>query len=194
MAQRQRNGLIIRGSQVRILLGPPHLPRRSARCSKQGHFGETITLRRQVRSPFLLTAIAIGLFAAALWYARSSSARESLAQAKAFSRVGCGPAYGFFGQHRSGAWVTVSGKISGILGDSYGRFRHQRFTLGCSNGLTILIVNDISVGQRAPVAARGRVTVRGQYVWDSQGGLVHFTHHADNGPGGWILYANHVYQ
>ncbi len=26
MAQRQRNGLIIRGSQVRILLGPPDFP------------------------------------------------------------------------------------------------------------------------------------------------------------------------
>jgi hypothetical protein len=47
-----------------------------------------------------------------------------------------------------------------------------------------------------PIIVNRRITVRGQYIWDSQGGLVHFTHRATGGGGssGWILFAGHIYQ
>lgn len=151
-------------------------------------------MRRQVRSPFLLTAIAIGLFLAAVWYARVSPGRESLTAAKAFAQTGCGSAASMFRKHRSGAWLTISGNVIRLLGDSNGRFKHQRFILGCSDGLTLLIVNDVSIGQRVPLVRSHKLAVRGQYEWDRQGGLVHFTHHADNGAAGWILYGGQVYQ
>jgi hypothetical protein len=141
------------------------------------------------------SAIAIALFIAAIWYVRSSSTGETVSDAKRFAGVGCAVASDLFRRHESGEWVTLSGVIQERLGDTYGRFQHQRFILGCANGTHILVVNDVSIGQRVPLVLHGRVTVRGQYVWDSQGGVVHFTHHADDGgKSGWILLGSHVYQ
>jgi hypothetical protein len=152
-------------------------------------------VRRHVRSPFLLVAIAICLFVAAIWYARSSHSQESVAGARQFAHVGCVSAATLFHQHRSGRWLTLSGTVGRTLSDAYGRLHHQRFILRCQDGMTILIVNDVSLGQRVPVVPRARIAVHGQYEWDSQGGLVHFTHHENGaGPGGWILFGSRVYQ
>jgi hypothetical protein len=141
------------------------------------------------------SAIAIALLVAAIWYVRTSSMGETVTDAKRFSDVGCGVVSDLFRRHRSGEWVTVSGVVQSLLGDTYGHFQHQRFILGCANGAHILVVNDVSIGQRVPLAVHGRVTVRGQYEWDSEGGLVHFTHRANGGGNnGWILYGSRIYQ
>ncbi len=61
--------------------------------------------------------------------------------------------------------------------------------------MTILVVNDVTVGQRVPIANHAQVAVRGQYVWDRQGGMVHFTHYGNGAePGGWILYGFRLFQ
>jgi len=152
-------------------------------------------VRRHVRSPFFVVALALGLFAAAVWFARTSTPRESYANARQYARVGCAAADDAFHRRRSGQWLTVSGTVKHGLSDAYGRYQHQRFILQCLNGMTILIVNDVGVGRRVPIANHAQVAVRGQYVWDRQGGLVHFTHHGNGGePGGWILYGFRLFQ
>ena len=46
----------------------------------------------------------------------------------------------------------------------------------------------MTIGQRAPVVEAKNVLVHGEYVWNDQGGLIHFTHHdpARTHEGGWI--------
>jgi len=53
---------------------------------------------------------------------------------------------------------------------------------------TVLIDNNVDIGRRAAVAVGDAVTVHGEYVWNEQGGLIHFTHHdpAHTHEGGWI--------
>ena len=99
-----------------------------------------------------------------------------------------------FRQHSDSIWLTMAGKVRRILPDEYGQFQHQRFIVSCASGQTVLIVNDVSVGQRVPVQSGDTVAVRGQYVWNAEGGLIHFTHHSGGGgQGGWILFRNRLY-
>lgn len=117
---------------------------------------------------------------------RSVAAREAA--------VGCRAVHQDYVKHMSSVWVTLSAPVERTLPDSVGRYRHQRFIVSCADGQTVLIVNDVSIGQRVPVTVGGKVGVKGQYIWDSQGGLVHFTHHDDSGgPGGWILWQGRVF-
>jgi Protein of unknown function (DUF3465) len=118
----------------------------------------------------------------------------SLRDAQHSAGVGCSQVTAPFDRHESDVWLSISGKVSRILPDELGQFRHQRFTVSCPSGQTVLIVNDVSIGQRVPVHGGASVIVRGQYIWDPQGGLLHFTHHAQGGgQSGWIEFQNTVY-
>jgi hypothetical protein len=52
----------------------------------------------------------------------------------------------------------------------------------------VLVTNNIDVGKRVPLAVGDDVVVHGEYVWNDEGGLIHFTHHdADRShEDGWI--------
>ncbi len=127
-------------------------------------------------------------------YLRSRPSAPSAGTAAGQSAVGCGAVERDYAQHRSGVWVTLDAAVERLLPDEYGRLRHQRFIVRCADGQTILIVNDVSIGTRAPVSIGGMVGVRGQYVWNRLGGLIHFTHHNDSGgQGGWVLWRGRVY-
>lgn len=107
---------------------------------------------------------------------------------------GCRAVHTDYTLHRSRVWVTLAAVVTRLLSDSHGQYVHQRFIVRCPAGQTVLIVNDVSIGQRAPVSLGGTVQVKGQYIWDSQGGLVHFTHHDyAGGEGGWIIWRGHTY-
>jgi hypothetical protein len=55
---------------------------------------------------------------------------------------------------------------------------HQRFVIRLTgSSQTVLVENNVSIGKRAPAAVGDVVTVHGEYVWNDQGGLIHFTHH-----------------
>jgi hypothetical protein len=95
-----------------------------------------------------------------------------------------------FADHRSNTEVTADGQVTRLLSDEHGPDgTHQRFIVQLS-GLTqtVLIDNNIDIGRRAAVVAGDAVTVHGEYVWNDQGGLIHFTHHdpAHTHEGGWI--------
>lgn len=95
-----------------------------------------------------------------------------------------------YAQHRSHVEVTATGSVTRVLGDEAGPSgAHQRFIVRLDGAAqTVLIDNNVTIGKRAPVAVGDPVTVHGEYVWNEQGGLVHFTHHdpEHTHDGGWI--------
>jgi hypothetical protein len=84
-----------------------------------------------------------------------------------------------FADHRSGIEVTADGTVTRLLADDPGPSgTHQRFIMQVKGSAqTLLIENNIDVGKRVPVATGDSVVVHGEYIWNDQGGLIHFTHH-----------------
>ena len=95
-----------------------------------------------------------------------------------------------YAEHRSTVEVTAEGVVTSVLADATGPSgRHQRFIIRLAGATqTVLIENNLDVGQRVPLAPNDSVTVHGEYIWNDQGGLIHYTHHdpAPGHEGGWI--------
>ena len=95
-----------------------------------------------------------------------------------------------FAEHRSGIEVTADASVTRLLSDdSVPSGTHQRFIVRVNgSSQTLLIDNNVDIGKRVPVAVGDSVTVHGEYVWNDQGGLIHFTHHdpAHTHEDGWI--------
>jgi hypothetical protein len=95
-----------------------------------------------------------------------------------------------FQQHRSAVEVTADGTVIRQLPDSTGpSAAHERFIIRLrSGGLTLLIDHNLAIAPRVPVRAGDHVIVHGEYIWNAQGGLIHFTHHDPQGrhEGGYI--------
>ena len=95
-----------------------------------------------------------------------------------------------FAGHRSRIEVTALGRIVRVLTDEASEAgTHQRFILALTGPTqTVLVTNNVSIGRRVPIAVGDTVLVHGEYVWNTEGGLVHFTHHDPQRTheGGWI--------
>ena len=101
-----------------------------------------------------------------------------------------------FEQHQSGVAVEGEGVVSKILPDDAEGLRHQRFILRLSSGQTVLIDHNIEVAPRVEVLKTGdTVSFSGEYVWNQQGGLVHWTHHdpANRHAAGWLKHNGRTY-
>jgi hypothetical protein len=87
--------------------------------------------------------------------------------------------------------------VTQVLSDDNTGDRHQRFILRLNSGQTLLIAHNIDIASRLPGLAVGdTVQFKGIYEWNSQGGLVHWTHHDPSGqhPTGWLKYNGTTYQ
>lgn len=96
-----------------------------------------------------------------------------------------------FQQQQNLAQVTVAGRILKVLPDDNQGSRHQRFIIEVGAGQTVLVAHNIDLAPALTGLSSGQqVTVSGEYLWNSQGGLLHWTHHDPSGkhPAGWILY------
>jgi hypothetical protein len=95
-----------------------------------------------------------------------------------------------YAEKRSTVEVTARGVVTSVLTDDSGPSGvHQRFIIRLAGSTqTVLVDNNVTIGQRAPVLSGNDVLVHGEYVWNDQGGLIHFTHHdpAHTHEGGWI--------
>ena len=103
-----------------------------------------------------------------------------------------------YAEQRSTVEVTADGAVTRVLADDSGPSgTHQRFIIRLAGSAqTVLIENNVTIGERAPVVPGDNVIVHGEYVWNDQGGLIHFTHH-DPAPaheGGWIELRGVRYQ
>jgi hypothetical protein len=102
-----------------------------------------------------------------------------------------------FEDHNDGVELTITGTVDRILSDLGGPSGpHERFiVLLMDVKMTVLVEHNLSIAPRVPVAAGEGIVVHGEYVWNAQGGLVHFTHHDPDRSheGGYILYAGKRY-
>lgn len=93
--------------------------------------------------------------------------------------------------------VLVRGVVERHLADDLEGDKHQRFILRLANGHTLLVAHNIDLAPRVPSSSSGKlVYVYGEYEWNDQGGVVHWTHHDPDGnhEHGWIQYDGTRYQ
>ena len=93
-------------------------------------------------------------------------------------------------------WVTLSGKVIKLLKDDREGAMHQRFLIEIAPNTTLLIAHNIELAKRIPVKQGDTLTLRGEYVWNDKGGVLHWTHHDPKAriQGGWVDYQGLRYQ
>lgn len=93
-----------------------------------------------------------------------------------------------FRDRESDVVVEASGTVERVLSDDLQFPRHQRFILRIAPNHTLLVAHNIDLAPRVPVEPGSRVAFRGEYEWNDQGGVVHWTHHdpENRRDGGWI--------
>lgn len=102
-----------------------------------------------------------------------------------------------FSNRISDAQVTGTGIVMKVLPDDNEGSRHQRFVLQLDSGQTLLIAHNIDVAPRVESLDEGdTVAFHGEYEWNAQGGVVHWTHHDPDGshPAGWLKHEGHTYR
>ena len=102
-----------------------------------------------------------------------------------------------FDTHREGFWIEASGRVVRVLADDREGSRHQRIIVMLSTGQTLLIAHNIDIAPRVErIEAGDHLRFRGEYVWNAQGGVIHWTHHDPDGTeiGGWLEHHGRRYR
>lgn len=102
-----------------------------------------------------------------------------------------------FDNRRSNVQVQGGGTVARILPDDRDGSPHQRFILRLNSGQTILIAHNIALAPRIPELQVGdRVDFYGEYEWNAQGGVIHWTHDDPQGRhvAGWLKHKGRLYQ
>jgi hypothetical protein len=87
--------------------------------------------------------------------------------------------------------------VKRILPDDNAGSRHQRFVLELSSGQTLHIAHNVDLAPRIPDLHEGdEVDFRGEYDWNPEGGVIHWTHDDPAGrhPGGWLKHQGQTYR
>jgi hypothetical protein len=143
---------------------------------------------RKRRDP-LRRLLVVVLIAAAVWAAGCAPSSAT--------RVGDQAIAHAFSAHASAVEVQGRGVVDRILADDAQGSRHQRFIVRLASGQTLLISHNIDIAPRlAPLHVGDVVTFRGEYIWNDQGGVVHWTHHDPSGEHepGWLKRGDTVVQ
>lgn len=101
-----------------------------------------------------------------------------------------------FAARQSGVMVEFTGRAQRLLQDDDDESPHQRFIVELDNGQTVLVAHNLDLAARVPLEEWDTLTVRGEYEWNEQGGVVHWTHR-DPGAGikhGWIEHRGQRYE
>jgi uncharacterized repeat protein (TIGR02543 family) len=78
--------------------------------------------------------------------------------------------------------VTGTGKVTRILSDDTSGDRHQRFIIKLNSGQTLLIAHNIDIAPKvSPLKVDDKVKFKGEYVYNKEGGLIHWTHKDPDG-------------
>ena len=102
-----------------------------------------------------------------------------------------------FNSRTSNVQVEGEGVVTRILSDDVEGSRHQRFILRLASGQTVLITHNIDLAPRVDGLREGdTVAFNGEYVWNAQGGLVHWTHKDPQGRhmAGWLKHNGRTFQ
>ncbi|MCI0511507.1 uncharacterized protein DUF3465 [Chromohalobacter marismortui] len=150
-------------------------------------------MRRRALLLGLTFAVAVLVLAGALAVLAPSGAAPSAGEGARSGVVTLREAYR---EHRSGLQVEARGEVIRLLPDDDDGSRHQRFILRLSSGQTVLIAHNIDLAPRLEgLQAGDKVGFFGEYEWNPEGGVVHWTHHDPGGdhPGGWLEYQGRRY-
>ncbi|OLO04435.1 DUF3465 domain-containing protein [Salinicola socius] len=102
-----------------------------------------------------------------------------------------------FDTHEEGFWIEAAGRVVRVLPDDRQGSRHQRIIVALETGQTLLIAHNIDLAPRIEYVEPGdRLRFRGEYVWNAQGGVIHWTHHDPDGSGagGWLEHRGRRYR
>lgn len=98
---------------------------------------------------------------------------------------------------QSDVQVKGKGTVTRILRDDLEGSRHQKFILKLDSGQTLLVSHNIDLAPRLDQLRTGdTVEFFGEYEWNPNGGVVHWTHHDPRGRhvSGWLKYRGKTYQ
>ena len=98
---------------------------------------------------------------------------------------------------RSKVWGIAAGAVVRLLSDDVSGNRHQRFIVRLESGATLLAEYNIDLAPRiVPLAVGDTVVMRGEYIWNDKGGLMHWLHHDPSGApgGGWVRVKGREYK
>jgi len=102
-----------------------------------------------------------------------------------------------FAAQKSGFQVEGQGTVRRLLPDDTDGGRHQRFIIRLGSGQTLLVAHNIDLAPRIVGLRDGdSVLFNGEYEWNSQGGVIHWTHRDPDGRhvDGWIKHGGRTYQ
>lgn len=102
-----------------------------------------------------------------------------------------------FSQKISNLQVQGEGVVIKLLNDDNEGDRHQKFIIRLKSGQTLLIAHNIDIAPRVGNLKVGdKVNFYGEYEWNSQGGVIHWTHKdpQNKHPHGWLKHQGKTYQ
>jgi len=102
-----------------------------------------------------------------------------------------------FADNLSNVQVYGNGVVISILSDDLSGSRHQRFIIEMNSNQTLLVAHNIDLAPRIEDLSLGdRIEFFGEYEWNDQGGVIHWTHHDPDEIhiDGWILHNNNIYE
>jgi len=102
-----------------------------------------------------------------------------------------------FQNQSSGVQVSGQGVVERVLSDDTDGSRHQRFILRLPSGQTLLIAHNIDLAPRVTAVGPGdSVAFYGEYEWNPEGGVIHWTHHDPDGShvAGWLKHNGQTFQ
>ncbi len=94
-----------------------------------------------------------------------------------------------FENRQSNLQVQGQGVVNKLLADDEVGSRHQKFILRLSSGHTLLVAHNIDLAARIDVLqVNDVIEFYGEYEWNSQGGVIHWTHDDPSGKhtNGWL--------
>jgi hypothetical protein len=112
-------------------------------------------------------------------------------------RLGYLPVAGAYLQGLHDVQVQGEGRVVKMLPDDNEGSRHQRFVVRTSEDVSVLIAHNIDLASRiANLQLGDQVGFFGEYVWNDEGGIVHWTHRDPRGEHlhGWLKHEGATYQ
>ena len=129
--------------------------------------------------------------------APNNTAKPESAAVAVSASMDAGPIVEAYGAKRNLPMVQGSGIVTRVLKDDTKGLQHQKFLLKVSDNITILIAHNIDLAPRVADIAEGDVVgFKGEYIYTTKGGTVHWTHKDPRGhhEGGWLRHNNQLYE
>ena len=108
--------------------------------------------------------------------------------------------YDAWQMHRSYVQVTANGSVARVLGTRVGPSgAHEGFLLHLrgseGRGLTVRVEDNVDITGQIPLQPGDEAVVRGEYIYDPRGGIIHYTHRDPRGrhPSGYVRVNGRIY-